>query len=180
MEETEETTAMAGEGIGNLEGKYLTFALGNEEYGVGILKVREIIGLMEITPVPQTPSYVKGVVNLRGRVIPIIELRTKFHMDSKPFDDRTCIIVVEVDGSSGSIQVGMLVDSVSEVLNILEEQIEPPPVFGSTTLDTENILGMAKLKGEVKILLDVDRVIGKEGALDQCASEPETLKSETD
>ena len=171
MEEIEETTAVAGEGIADLEGKYLTFALGNEEYGVGILKVREIVGLMEITPVPQTPSYVKGVVNLRGRVIPIIELRTKFNMEPKPFDDRTCIIVVEVDGTSGSIQVGMLVDSVSEVLNILEEQIEPPPVFGSTTLDTENILGMAKLKGEVKILLDVDRVIGREGALEQFESE---------
>ncbi len=166
MEEKAETTAVTDEGLGALEGKYLTFALGKEEYGVGILKVREIIGLMDITPVPQTPAYVKGVVNLRGRVIPIIELRAKFNMESKKFDDRTCIIVVEVEGAAGSIQVGMLVDSVSEVLNIQKEQIEPPPVFGSTRLDTENILGMAKLKNEVKILLDVDRVIGKEGALE--------------
>ncbi len=172
IKERRENRAVAGEDAGNLEGKYLTFALGKEEYGVGILKVREIIGLMEITPVPQTPSYVKGVVNLRGRVIPIIELRTKFNMESKPFDDRTCIIVVEVDGPSGVIQVGMLVDSVSEVLNITGDQIEPPPVFGTTTdLDTENILGMAKLKNEVKILLDVDRVIGREAGLEEIDQE---------
>lgn len=151
----------------NLEGKYLTFALGKEEYGVGILKVREIIGLMEITAVPQIPVYVKGVINLRGRVIPILELRRKFGMEPQDYTERTCIIVVEVQGVSGSIQVGMLVDSVSEVLNILEEQIEPSPVFGATTLDTDNILGMAKINGKVKILLDVDKVIGKEGVLGQ-------------
>ena len=180
MKEIEETTAEPSESLGDLEGKYLTFSLGNEEYGVGILKVREIIGLMEITPVPQTPTYVKGVVNLRGQVIPIIELRTKFNMESKPFDDRTCIIVVEVDGSSGSIQVGMLVDSVSEVLNIVEEQIEPPPVFGASNLDTKNILGMAKIKNEVKIILDVDRVIGKEGVLEQFALESGASAPEAD
>ncbi|MEJ2032162.1 MAG: chemotaxis protein CheW [Deltaproteobacteria bacterium] len=143
-----------------LEGKYLTFALGKEEYGIGILKVREIIGLMEITAVPHTPLYIKGVINLRGRVIPVVDLRVKFDMPEKEFDERTCIIVVEVQGSSGAIQVGMLVDSVSEVLNIGENEIEPPPAFGGST-DTGNIMGMAKVKGEVKILLDIERVIGK-------------------
>jgi len=143
-----------------LGGKYLTFVLGGEEYGVGILKIREIIGIMEITAVPHTPEYVKGVINLRGRVIPIIELRRKFGMELKEYDDRTCIIVVEVSGPNGPIQVGMLVDSVSEVINILQEEIEPPPDFGTTT-EVDNILGMGKVKGQVKILLDVDQVVGK-------------------
>ncbi len=157
----------SGGGMKDLEGKYLTFTLASEEYGVGILQVREIIGVMEITAVPQTASYIKGVINLRGQIIPILELRIKFGMEPQGYDDRTCIIVVEVQQETGSVQVGMLVDSVSEVLNILEEQIEPPPVFGSTTLDTDNILGMAKIKGKVKILLNIDKVIGKEGVLSQ-------------
>jgi purine-binding chemotaxis protein CheW len=144
----------------SLGGKYLTFPLGNEEYGIGILKVREIIGLLEITAVPHTPSYIKGVINLRGRVIPVLDLRIKFGMPSKEYDERTCIIVAEVQGQVGTVQIGMLVDSVSEVLNISEEEIEPPPAFGDGT-DTGNIMGMAKIKNKVKILLDIDRVIGK-------------------
>lgn len=149
----------------NLEGKYLTFALGKEEYGIGILKVREIIGLMDITAVPHTPHYIKGVINLRGRVIPVLDLRIKFDMPEREYDERTCIIVVEVQGPSGAVQVGMLVDSVSEVLNISGEEIEPPPAFGGST-DTGNIMGMAKVKDKVKILLDIDLVIGK-ATLDQ-------------
>jgi purine-binding chemotaxis protein CheW len=149
----------------DLAGKYLTFALGKEEYGIGILKVKEIIGMMEITAVPQTPAFVKGVVNLRGSVIPVLELRAKFGMALKEYDDRTCIIVSEVQGGSGQIQVGMIVDSVSEVLNVGQEDIEPPPVFGGSSVDTANIMGMAKMKGEVKILLDVDHVIS-EGMLE--------------
>ncbi|MEJ2690005.1 MAG: chemotaxis protein CheW [Deltaproteobacteria bacterium] len=152
-----------GKGLG---GKYLTFALGKEEYGVGILKVREIIGLMEITSVPHTPPYIKGVINLRGRVIPVIELRVKFGMERQEYNERTCIIVVEVQGSSEAVQVGMLVDSVSEVVNIAEEEIEPPPNFGAGNLNTESLLGMGKVKGQVKILLDVDKVVG-EGELQQ-------------
>ncbi|MEA3546130.1 MAG: chemotaxis protein CheW [Thermodesulfobacteriota bacterium] len=168
MEAVEVTENIEGGGrMKDLEGKYLTFALGSEEYGVGILQVREIIGVMDITAVPQTASYIKGVINLRGQIIPILELRIKFGMEHQEYDDRTCIIVVEVLQDTGSVQVGMLVDSVSEVLNILEEQIEPSPVFGSSTLDTDNILGMAKIKGKVKILLDADKVIGKEGVLSQ-------------
>lgn len=146
-------------GMKSLDGKFLTFALGTEEYGVGILKVREIIGLMEITAVPHTPEYIKGVINLRGRVIPVIDLRLKFDMKQAEYNDRTCIIVVEVDGKAGPVQVGMLVDSVSEVLNISEAEIEPPPSFGSEK-GTDYIKGMGKVKGKVKILLDVDRVIG--------------------
>ncbi len=156
----------AAGGVKELAGKYLTFALSDEEYGIGILKVREIIGLMEITAVPQTPPFVKGVINLRGRVIPVLELRTKFGMPSQEYNDRTCIIVVEVNGSGGTIQVGMLVDSVSEVLSITVEEIEPPPSFGSSNVATNAILGMAKIKGDVKILLDVNSVVG-EGLLDK-------------
>lgn len=149
----------AGGGLQELEGKYLTFALGKEEYGIGILKVREIIGLMEITAVPHTPAYIKGVINLRGRVIPVLDLRLKFDMAPEEYTERTCIIVVEVQGESTAIQVGMLVDSVSEVLNVAGQEIEPPPVFGGST-ETAFILGMAKVKKEVKILLDADRIIG--------------------
>ena len=156
----EENVIAEGTPQRNLGGKYLTFSLGTEEYGVGILKVREIIGVMEITAVPHTPDYIKGVINLRGRVIPIIELRQKFGMDFLEYTDRTCIIVVEVPGQTGALLVGMVVDSVSEVMNIGQENIEPPPDFGIST-DAENILGMGKIKGQVKILLDVDQVIGK-------------------
>lgn len=158
----------ASGGLKELAGKYLTFALADEEYGIGILKVREIIGLMEITAVPQTPDFVKGVINLRGRVIPVLELRTKFGMPGQDYTDRTCIIVVEVAASSGTIQVGMLVDSVSEVLNIMEDELEASPSFGTAQIDTGCILGMGKVKGEVKILLDVNQVVGK-GLLDQLA-----------
>lgn len=153
-------------GVKDLGGKYLTFALADEEYGIGILKVREIIGLMEITAVPQTPSYVKGVINLRGRVIPVLELRLKFGMPTQEYTDRTCIIVVEVASSGGTIQVGTLVDSVSEVLNIAAEEIEPPPSFGNSQGASNGILGMAKVKGDVKILLNVDSVVG-EGLLEK-------------
>jgi purine-binding chemotaxis protein CheW len=144
------------------EGKYLTFELDSEEYGLEILKVKEIIGIMNITPVPQTPSYVKGVINLRGKVIPVIDLRLKFKMEPLEYNERTCIIVVNIAGKSGGeIMVGIVVDSVSEVLNINADEIEDTPTFG-TKLDTEYILGMAKIKGGVKIMLDIDRVLTAE------------------
>lgn len=152
-----ENQSSGGQGLG---GKYLTFSLGTEEYGIVITKVREIIGIMEITAVPHTPDFIKGVINLRGRVIPIIELRMKFGMELKEYDERTCIIVVDVPGPSGMVQVGMLVDSVSEVVNIADQDIEPPPDFGTTT-EADNIIGMGKIKGKLKILLDVDQVIGR-------------------
>lgn len=141
------------------EGKYLTFSLGSEEYGLEILKVKEIIGIMNITAVPQTPVCVKGVINLRGKVIPIIDLRLKFGMNAIEYNDRTCIIVVDIVGEAGKKMVmGIVVDSVSEVLNIKEEEIEDTPTFG-VKLDTDYILGMAKIKGGVKILLDIDKVL---------------------
>ena len=152
------------EGPAVLEGKYLTFSLAEEEYGIGILKVKEIMGMMPITGVPQTPAFVKGVINLRGKVIPIVDLRLKFDLAEAEHDDRTCIIVVEVLGSSGQIQIGIVVDSVSEVMNIKGEDIEETPSFGAAQ-KTEYILGMAKIENRVKILLDIDCVLTK-GELD--------------
>jgi purine-binding chemotaxis protein CheW len=140
------------------EGKYLTFALADEEYGIGILKVKEIIGMMGITPVPQTPTYVKGVINLRGKVIPVVDLRSKFDMETIDYTDRTCIIVVEIEGKEERIQIGIVVDTVSEVLNVREDDVEDTPTFG-TRVSTEFILGMAKIEGSVKILLDIDAVL---------------------
>ncbi|OQX23061.1 MAG: chemotaxis protein CheW [Desulfobacteraceae bacterium IS3] len=144
--------------MGEREGKYLTFTLAGEEYGIGILKIKEIIGMMPITFVPQTPNFVKGVVNLRGKVIPVMDLRLRFGMDAMDYTDRTCIIVVEITGDTGNIMIGVVVDTVSEVLNIKGEDIEDTPAFG-TKLDTDYILGMAKTDGGVKILLDIDRVL---------------------
>jgi purine-binding chemotaxis protein CheW len=142
-------------------GKYLTFSLEDEEYGVGILKIKEIIGMMPITSVPRTPEFVKGVINLRGKVIPVVDLRLKFSMESIPYNERTCIIVVEIDSEAGTVLIGIVVDAVSEVLNIKEEDIEETPTFG-TKLETDNILGMAKMEGGVKILLDIDRVLSQD------------------
>ncbi|NDY70638.1 chemotaxis protein CheW [Desulfobacter hydrogenophilus] len=139
-------------------GKYLTFALASEEYGIGILKVKEIIGMLPITSVPRTPEFVKGVINLRGKVIPVIDLRSKFDMKSISYNDRTCIIVVEIDAAETTVLIGIVVDTVSEVLNIKEDEIEETPAFG-TKLDTRYILGMAKQDGGVKILLNIDRVL---------------------
>ena len=140
------------------EGKYLTFTLSGEEYGIGILKVKEIIGVMAITTVPQTPQYMKGVINLRGKVIPIIDLRTKFGMGAIDYTEKTCIIVVEISSSGQKNMIGILVDSVSEVLNIKSSDIEDTPNFGSH-VNSNYILGMAKMQGGIKILLDIDRVL---------------------
>ena len=152
------------------EGKYLTFILANEEYGIGILKIKEIIGMMPITPVPQTPAFVKGVINLRGKVIPVVDLRLRFGIEEIDYTERTCIIVVEIAGQSGTVQIGIVVDAVSEVLNIKGEDIEDTPTFG-TKLNTDYILGMAKTEGRVKILLDIDKVLSGEevAALEQAA-----------
>ena len=143
------------------DGKYLTFTLASEDYGIGILKIKEIIGMMPITTVPQTPEFVKGVINLRGKVIPVMDLRLRFGMEAIDYTERTCIIVVEITGQSGTVMIGIVVDSVSEVLNIKGEEIEDTPTFG-TKLDTDYIFGMAKMEGGVKILLDIDRVLRTE------------------
>ena len=158
MEASTEIMDQAVKVMEEREGKYLTFTLADEEYGIGILKIKEIIGMMPVTTVPQTPKFVKGVINLRGKVIPVIDLRLRFGMESIEYTERTCIIVVEIDGIVGTVQIGIVVDSVSEVLNIKGEDIEDTPTFG-TKLDTNYILGMAKMEGGVKILLDIDRVL---------------------
>jgi purine-binding chemotaxis protein CheW len=137
-----------------LGGKYLTFKLAEEEYGLEILKVREINGLMDITAVPRTPAFVKGVINLRGKVIPVVDLRLKFGMSSVESTEQTCIIVVDV----GGIEMGIVVDQVSEVLNIPSGEIEPPPSFG-VSVDTDFILGMGKANNRVTILLDISKVL---------------------
>ena len=139
-------------------GKYLTFNLKEEEYGISILKVKEIIGMMPITSVPRTPQFIKGVINLRGKVIPVVDLRLKFSMESIDYTERTCIIVVEIDSDTITVLIGIMVDSVSEVLNIKAEEIEETPAFGSK-IDTNYILGMAKMEGGVKILLNIDKVL---------------------
>lgn len=146
--------------VGEREGKYLTFTLEKEEYGIGILKIKEIIGMMPVTPVPQTPGFVKGVINLRGKVIPVLDLRLKFGMEEIEYTERTCIIVVEIAAQAGTVMIGIVVDSVSEVLNIKGEDIEDTPTFGAS-LDTGYILGMAKMEGGVKILLDIDQVLSE-------------------
>ena len=140
------------------ESKYLTFALGNEEFGLEILKVREIIGYMDITAVPQTPAYVKGVINLRGKVIPVVDLRAKFGMAEVEITEESCIIVVEISRAERKSQTGIVVDHVSEVLDIAETEIEDAPQFDSG-VDTSFILGMGKIGETVKILLDIDRVL---------------------
>jgi len=140
------------------EGKYLTFVLANEEFGLEILKVREIIGYMDITSVPQTPDYVKGVINLRGQVIPVVDLRLKFGMESIDITEQTCIIVVEITQGERDFQTGIVVDMVSEVLDIAGGDIEDSPQFGSS-VDTDFILGMGKIGDSVKMLLDIDKVL---------------------
>ena len=145
-------------------GKYLTFTLGREEYGLPVLKVREIIKLMDITHVPQVAAHVLGVINLRGKVIPIIDLRRKFGFDPQAPTDRTCIIVAEVALPSSTLMMGIVVDSVSEVVNVAGAEIEQPPDFGGQRTN-DYLLGLAKVKGGVKILLDLDRVLGSDGTV---------------
>jgi purine-binding chemotaxis protein CheW len=159
MAPVERNALNSTEGVKNREGKYLTFSLAGEEYGVGILKVKEIIGMMPITPVPQTPSAVKGVINLRGRVIPVVDMRLQFGFETADCTDRTCIVVLEISTPRETLSIGIVVDSVSEVVNIKGEDIADAPRFG-TDIRTDFILGMAKLQGRVKILLDIDRVLG--------------------
>ena len=158
MTKVTESVDQAVKAMADKEGKYLTFSLSDEEYGIGILKIREIIGMMSITSVPQTPPFVKGVINLRGKVIPVVDLRLRFGMQAIEYSERTCIIVVEIAGQAGTVQIGIVVDSVSEVLNIKGDEIEETPAFG-VKLNTAYILGMAKMEGSVKILLDIDQVL---------------------
>ena len=151
------TLAEPGAGIetgAGRAGKYLTFILGKEEYGIEILIVNEIISIIEITSIPNMPEYVKGVINLRGKVIPIVDLRSKFNMPPREYDKETCIIVVNLQDSF----MGIAVDTVSEVLDIAEEDIDNPPSFGGD-VRANFIRGMGKVKDKVKILLDINAVL---------------------
>jgi purine-binding chemotaxis protein CheW len=141
----------------DLTGKYLTFRLAEEDYGIPLLQVKEIIGMMPVTAVPQTPDDVKGVINLRGQVIPVSDLRLRFGIEATDYNDRTCIIVVDIQGTETTTRMGVIVDAVSEVLNVREDEIEPAPSFGAR-VRTDYILGMANMDETVKILLDIDRV----------------------
>ena len=149
---------------GAQEGKYLTFILGDEIYGLEILKVQEIIGMLKVTPVPKTPSFVRGVINLRGKVIPVIELSTKFGIESKEDTEMTCIIVVQLGTGDDGLIMGIIVDEVSEVLDISADRIEPAPSFGES-VDTSFILGMGKFDQKVIMLLDIDEVLSKKETL---------------
>jgi purine-binding chemotaxis protein CheW len=151
----------AGQQADERSGKYLVFELGREEFGIRVLKVREIMGIQEITAVPQTPPYVKGVINLRGKVIPVVDLRLKFNLPEQEHTRRTCIIVVQLRGEAGPMLMGIVVDGVAEVLNLSAADIEDTPDFG-TGASSAYLLGMAKVKGKVKILLDIDQVMGNQ------------------
>jgi len=142
-------------------GKYLTFQLGDEEFGIRVLKVREIMGLQQITAVPQTPAHIKGVINLRGKVLPVIDLRLKFGLAAAEYTQRSCIIVTQVQGESAPVLMGIIVDGVSEVLNLAASEIEDTPDFGEE-VSGHYLLGMAKVKGKVKILLDIDKVLSNQ------------------
>jgi purine-binding chemotaxis protein CheW len=146
------------ENYDGLAGKYLTFELGNEVYGLEILKVQEIIGMMLVTRVPRTPDFVRGVINLRGKVIPVVDLRKKFSMAVREDTEKTCIIVVQVAQEGSIITMGIIVDEVSEVLDIVADQIEGTPDFG-TELDADFIMGMGKIENRVIMLLEIDRVL---------------------
>ena len=151
---TESAAAVAAPETRQRAGKYLTFVLADEEYGLEILRVREIIKMMEITAVPRTPEFVKGVINLRGKVIPVMDLRLKFDMPAVETTDETCVIVVNL----GQVDMGIVVDQVQEVLDIVEDDVEDAPSFG-VSVDTDFILGMGKTDDNVTILLDINKVL---------------------
>ncbi|MBI3206928.1 MAG: purine-binding chemotaxis protein CheW [Myxococcales bacterium] len=163
----EETGTVDGARTG---GKFLTFGLGQEDYAISILKVQEIIGMMDVTMVPRMPPCVRGVINLRGKIVPVIDLRTKFEMPRVDLTEETCIIVV--DGLAG--EMGIIVDRVSEVLDIAAREIEPPPVFGAA-LNTDYLLGIGKSGGRVQLVLDIERVLSaREAARAAAAASAET------
>ena len=135
-------------------GKHLTLMLADEMYGIEILKVREIIGMIDITPIPQTPSFVKGVINLRGKLIAVIDLRTKFGLQEKEYSSETCMIIVDIANK----QIGLIVDSVREVIDIVGENISKTPSFGSN-VNVQFIKGLGKVGKDVIIILDIDRVL---------------------
>ena len=170
MPTIEETGATAAANAQPKGGKYLTFGLGSEEFGVAVLHVREIMGIQDVTSVPQTPHFVKGVLNLRGKVIPVIDLRLKFGLPEKEYTQRTCIIVAQLHQGIANRLIGIIVDGVSEVLTIQADDVEDTPDFGNG-VEIPYILGMAKIKGKVKILLNMNQVLtsGELEGLDRIA-----------
>jgi purine-binding chemotaxis protein CheW len=162
MTELRNQTAAKSSYLAGLAGKYLTFRLASEEYGLEIIKVQEIIGLLPVTHVPRVPDYVRGVINLRGRIIPTVDLRAKFGLERIPDTEKTCIIVVEVKSNKGTkVSVGIIVDEVAEVLDVGADEVDNAPEFG-TALSMDFILGVGIVKGGVKILLDIDKVLSSE------------------
>ncbi|MCP4639166.1 MAG: purine-binding chemotaxis protein CheW [bacterium] len=161
--QTDLAVADPQDALADLAGKFLTFSLGDEVYGVEIQKVQEIIGIMPVTQIPKTPAHVRGVVNLRGKVIPVVDLRLKFGLEAREDTDRTCIVVTQVACHGTVSIIGVIVDEVSEVLDIVSDQIEPPPSFGAS-VDTDFILGMGKLTDKVVMLLGIEAILGN-GAL---------------
>jgi purine-binding chemotaxis protein CheW len=151
------TTSKTDVGM-QLAGKYLTFRVADEEYGLEILKVQEIIQMQAVTKVPRTPDYVRGVINLRGKVIPVIDLRKKFSIAALADTEKTCIIVVQIANGDGKVTMGIIIDEVKEVLDIKAEHIEETPSFGAS-INTDFIMGMGKIGQSVKILLDIDKVM---------------------
>ena len=139
-------------------GKYLSFHVGPEEFAIGVLGVREIMGMQDVTAVPHTPVYVKGIINLRGKVVPVVDLRLKFGMPSAEYTARTCIVVVDVPGDGGSVLMGVIVDAVSEVVNIMSGEVEDAPDFGEG-VSIPYLIGIAKSKGKVKLLLNIEKVL---------------------
>jgi len=166
----DEKKALAGNSVGQMsrDGKYLTFLLGDEQYGIEILKVVEIIGYIPITEIPKIPDYILGIINLRNKIIPIMDLRLRFHLDRKPADDETVIIVIQTD----KINMGIVVDKVLEVITITETNIEDTPNFG-VSITTDYILGMAKLNNKVTILLSIEGILTDE--MKELASETERI-----
>jgi purine-binding chemotaxis protein CheW len=156
---TQTTAAAPTTNLATLAGKYMTFRVGGEEYGLEILKVRELIGLLEITRVPHAPHGVRGVVNLRGKVIPVVDLRTHLGISNASEVARPVIIVVQLQTATVPVTTGVLVDQVLEVRNISAGQIEPPPSFGREDEATRFILGIAKTEKRVVLLIDIDRVL---------------------
>jgi purine-binding chemotaxis protein CheW len=173
-------TADAPADTRQLAGKYLTFTLHHESYGIDVLKVREIIRLTTITAVPQMPAYVRGVINLRGKIIPVMDLRLRFGFPDAPGTDKTCIIVVQVKLPDGkATPMGLVVDGVEEVVNLATADIEETPDFGGA-ISTNYIIGMAKIKDAVKTLLNIDRVLGAEAVEHLNAVSPKEISVKSD
>jgi purine-binding chemotaxis protein CheW len=151
-------TSSLAPAIDSRAGKYLAFHVGAEEFAIGVLGVREIMGMQDVTAVPHTPPYVKGIINLRGKVVPVVDLRLKFQMPSTEYTARTCIVVVNVPGDAGGVLMGVIVDAVSEVVNVAATEIENPPDFGEG-VNIPYLIGIAKSKGSVKLLLNIEQVL---------------------